>query len=209
MITCPSCGSSRIRNDYKPAPLLLRVVGIRALLCDNCNFQFHAFSPVAPKSRRPKHSKPKADTFAPAKSVDLDQLDFNPPVVEQREPKLTLPISPSPSPALPIGQISRQMSVTGVATAPPQSRVEITAPKHDLQTIITKLYAKEAKAELKGEMSAEVESLTPACPECGSRHVKRRKRNFLERLFLSFNNNRPYNCRKCDASFYSQSAEKD
>lgn len=214
MITCPSCGSSRIRNDYKPAPVMWRVIGIRALLCDNCNCQFRAFSPIPPKSRRPKHSKRKADTFAPAKSVDLDQLDFQMPVVERRDPKLTLPISPSPSPALSIGSIREQMtgrgqmSTVGVATVSPQARVEVAPARQNLQTEITKLYTKEANAESNSQITGESGNAMLACPECGSRHVKRRKRNFFERLFLSFNNNRPYSCRKCDASFYSQSHDQ-
>ncbi|MBK7598555.1 MAG: hypothetical protein IPJ07_08540 [Acidobacteria bacterium] len=31
MVVCPGCGSSRIRDDYRPAPLILRVIGIKAL----------------------------------------------------------------------------------------------------------------------------------------------------------------------------------
>ncbi len=44
MAKCPSCGSSRIRNDYRPAPLALRIFFIRAFLCNHCNYQFKAFS---------------------------------------------------------------------------------------------------------------------------------------------------------------------
>jgi len=49
MAHCPACGSHRIRNGYRLAPLALRALGIRELLCDYCNRQFRAFSPRAPK----------------------------------------------------------------------------------------------------------------------------------------------------------------
>src|SRR5690349_9053716 len=74
MVVCPSCGSSRIRNDYKPAPIWLRLMGVRGLLCDNCNFPFRAFSPLPPKTRRPRHSPRKADVFTPAPVIDLTQI---------------------------------------------------------------------------------------------------------------------------------------
>ena len=52
MARCPFCGSERIRNGYRLAPLPLRAVGIRELLCDYCNRQFRAFSPWPPKQHR-------------------------------------------------------------------------------------------------------------------------------------------------------------
>ncbi len=41
---CPKCRSSRIRRGYKQPPLLLRLVGIYSLLCDNCNLLFTGFA---------------------------------------------------------------------------------------------------------------------------------------------------------------------
>lgn len=63
---CPSCGSPRVRSGYRPAPLSLRLVGFRELLCDNCNYLYRAFSPFPPKHQRRSSSAHKADTFAPA-----------------------------------------------------------------------------------------------------------------------------------------------
>lgn len=63
MVICPACGSAKIRNDYRPAPIFLRVLLIRALLCDNCNRQFRAFSPRAPGARQSGRVKKRADTF--------------------------------------------------------------------------------------------------------------------------------------------------
>lgn len=215
MVTCPSCGSSRIRNDYKPAPIVLRVIGIRALLCDNCNFQFRAFSPLAPKSRRPRNSTRKAEPFPAPETVDfgkvdLDKLDFNSSPDEKREPKLALPISAKPNPSI-------QSMQLGVAVAAGQAQpgmvMDQIAPVHNhLRTEITKLYTQEAneRAVKANRMVQEaVQSSALACPECGSHNVKRRKRNLFEKAFLSFTDHKPYVCRKCDAAFYTKSGEQD
>jgi len=66
MATCPACGSSKIRNDYRPAPLIWRLLFVRALLCDHCNRQFKAFSLRSPESRPSGRPKRKADTFVSA-----------------------------------------------------------------------------------------------------------------------------------------------
>ena len=52
MRLCPSCGSSRVRSGYRPAPFSLRLIGFRELLCDNCNYLYRAFSPIPPKHPR-------------------------------------------------------------------------------------------------------------------------------------------------------------
>ncbi|MEK7832218.1 MAG: hypothetical protein AAB401_14080 [Acidobacteriota bacterium] len=211
MVICPSCGSSRTRNDYKPAPIFLRVVGVRALLCDNCNFQFRAFSPVPPKSRRPRHTTRKADVFNSAESVDLGQLSFNESSAERHEPKLTLPMTPKPSQPM---QMRQPMQI-GLAVATAQSRsgvvVDQIAPvRQDLRTEITKLYAQEAKAELRARLkNEEANSSALTCPECGSHNIKRRKRNLFERVFLSITDHKPYVCRKCETDFYSKSSEQE
>src|SRR5215468_1334470 len=74
MVLCPACGSSRIRNDYKPAPLALRIFFIRALLCDHCNRQFKAFSVAGPPSRSQRHPARKAVAAPAAQVVDLTKL---------------------------------------------------------------------------------------------------------------------------------------
>ncbi|MEY4167886.1 MAG: hypothetical protein RIR52_1710 [Acidobacteriota bacterium] len=73
MAICPACGSSRIRNDYRPAPIFLRAIFVRALLCDNCNRQFRAFSPRPPGNHSSGRARKKADTFVKAsRPVDLE-----------------------------------------------------------------------------------------------------------------------------------------
>ena len=90
MVVCPSCGSSRIRNGYKPASFWLRMIGMRGLLCDSCNFPFCAFSPLPPKSRRPQHAQRKADVFNSAPVVDLSQIRQK-PVLEKHEVSVAAP----------------------------------------------------------------------------------------------------------------------
>ncbi len=41
---CPKCHSSRVRRGYEDTPLLLRLIGIYSLLCDNCNLLFKGFA---------------------------------------------------------------------------------------------------------------------------------------------------------------------
>jgi hypothetical protein len=41
---CPKCGSSRLRRGYTDTPLLLRLIGVYNLLCDNCNLLFKGFA---------------------------------------------------------------------------------------------------------------------------------------------------------------------
>lgn len=74
MPTCPSCGSSRVRNGYLPAPFPLRVIGIRELLCDNCNLLYRGFSPFPPKQPRRHQSSHKTNPFNQKSQGDLDAL---------------------------------------------------------------------------------------------------------------------------------------
>jgi len=41
---CPKCRSSRVRRGYTDTPLLLRMIGVYNLLCDNCNLLFRGFA---------------------------------------------------------------------------------------------------------------------------------------------------------------------
>jgi transposase-like protein len=49
MLKCPSCGSPRVRSGYRPPSFPSRLIGYRELLCDNCNYLYRGFSPLAPK----------------------------------------------------------------------------------------------------------------------------------------------------------------
>ncbi len=41
--TCPRCQSTRIQLGFNEAPMMLYLVGMRELLCNNCNLEFKAF----------------------------------------------------------------------------------------------------------------------------------------------------------------------
>lgn len=193
MAVCSACGSSRIRNDYKPAPWWLRLIGMRALLCDYCNHQFRAFSPLPPKTRRPRQVTQKADVFNAAPVVNLHQLD-------RRD--LAVKHEPQSKPAQ-IIQLNRAPLVTE----------QITPARNDLRTQITRLHAQGAKATAEEAALPEAAALSvttaSACPECGSENLKRRHRNPVEKAVLSFTAHKAYTCRNCGASFYAKQEEED
>jgi rubredoxin len=197
MVTCPSCGSSRIRNDYKPAPFYLRIFGIRSLLCDHCNYPFRAFSPLQPKTRRPRAFTQKADVFNPAPNVDLAQIK-QAPVIEKPE------FGRSNSP-------QEKLDLTPTAYLPASQQVQIVTDqimpvRNDLRTEITRVHSQGAKRRSNGKHAVQFEqaSSSQVCPECDSRNVKRRHRNFFERTFLFFTEHKAYSCRNCGASFYAR-----
>lgn len=50
---CPRCKSERIQRDYDDAVLLLRMVGMHKLLCNNCGLVFKGFDPLGAHQRAP------------------------------------------------------------------------------------------------------------------------------------------------------------
>lgn len=197
MVTCPSCGSSRIRNDYKPAPFYLRIFGIRGLLCDHCNYPFRAFSPLPPKTRRPRAFTRKADVFNAAPTVDLAQISQN-PIRKESELKVIFP-----------SQERLDFIVSASSPTAQEVRIiteQITPVRTDLRTEITRVGAQGVKPGLDNRHQAQPEtsSSSQVCPECDSRNVKRRHRNFFERTFLSFTEHKAFACRSCGASFYAR-----
>ncbi|HMV46504.1 MAG TPA: hypothetical protein PLD20_27175 [Blastocatellia bacterium] len=79
----------------------------------------------------------------------------------------------------------------------------ITPVRNDLRTEITRVHVQEAKPLPNGRLADS--SSAQVCPECSSRNVKRRHRNFLERTVLSITEHKAYSCRNCGASFYARS----
>lgn len=218
MVVCPSCGSSRVRNGYKPAPFWLRMIGMRGLLCDNCNFPFRAFSPLPPKSRRPQHAQRKADTFNAAPVVDLSQIQqksetgkHKASVAAPPVEKLELKIAPAPA--------EKFEFVNSSSSVPASARLvtDHIAPVHsNLRTEITKITApgnseiiKLPHVKREQHAKSEPHSSSHPCPECSSRNVRRRRRNFLERTLLTFSEHKAYNCRDCGAAFYAKSDERE
>jgi hypothetical protein len=193
MTVCPSCGSSRIRSDYRPAPLYLRVVCIRALLCDYCNRQFRAFSWRAPRSRSLKTGQRKADVFLGSTSRREDKpVEEDSSVQLDRSLLLTILQSDEPKEVTSSSQKSlreeiaeRHSPAAGPSeeTGDPQDEAHSTSQKTEVHTI-------------------EARPSSPACPTCGSGRVRRRPRSTLERIALSLTRHRAYQCRDCQTSFY-------
>ena len=196
MVTCPSCASSRIRNDYKPAPFYLRIFGIRGLLCDHCNYPFRAFCPLPPKTRRPRVFMQNADQFSSAPAVDLNELRPAAPPEKKAELRLSAP-APEKLDFV-VSASSQDSQEVRIITE------QITPVRNDLRTEITRVHVQEARPMPSG-LSAESSSSAQICPECSSRNVKRRHRNLLERAALSFTEHKAYSCRNCGASFYARS----
>jgi hypothetical protein len=69
---CPKCRSRRLRRGYTDTPLLLRMIGVYSLLCDNCNLLFKGFAvpgtvPVHGSRRRHAASEDRRDKSRNAK----------------------------------------------------------------------------------------------------------------------------------------------
>ena len=61
---CPKCRSARVRRGYKDTPIVLRMIGVYALLCDNCNLLFTGFAvpgTVPARGRRRKKQRASED----------------------------------------------------------------------------------------------------------------------------------------------------
>ncbi|GEM_PF-1473371 len=204
MVLCPACSSSRIRSDYRPAPLALRLFGIRALLCDHCNHQFKAFSLRAPKSRAPRHSNHKVDVSNPAPAANPDYLIGE--VVEAEQVQLEQPRRFTIDLEALRLQSAVQEEVNGAIVVD-----QISPVRRDLRTEITKLYAQGAKDQPRqiGPAPNHSSSALPACASCGSHNVKRRHRKLMERVAFSVTDHKAFTCRSCGESFYARIDDGD
>ena len=71
---CPKCGSSRLRRGYTDTPLLLRLIGVYSLLCDNCNLLFKGFAvPGTVPARGGRHRHRSSRASRPARSAGRSQ----------------------------------------------------------------------------------------------------------------------------------------
>lgn len=50
---CPRCDSERIQRDYDDAVVVLRMIGLHKLLCNNCGLVFKRFDPLGTVQRAP------------------------------------------------------------------------------------------------------------------------------------------------------------
>ena len=54
---CPRCKSERVQRDYDDAVVVLRLVGLHKLLCNNCGLVFKGFDPLRMTQRAPADEK--------------------------------------------------------------------------------------------------------------------------------------------------------
>jgi len=54
---CPRCESERIQRDYDDAVVVLRLIGLHKLLCNNCGLVFKGFDPLRTVQRVPSEEK--------------------------------------------------------------------------------------------------------------------------------------------------------
>lgn len=175
MASCPACGSSRVRNDYKPAPLALRIFFIRALLCDHCNYQFRIFSISATSARDPQ----QRSNTRPAV--------FNPPLT--REVDLTKLIGVATPPESNEGQN-------------PQRSQTQTDLRNEIALSHANEAGSQTHSEVNDQEQSS-QSFNITCPNCGSASVKRRRRNTMERIAFSIGDHKAFTCSSCEGTFYS------
>src|SRR5262245_50514291 len=176
MTQCPACGSSRIRNDYKPSPLALRIFFVRALLCDHCNHQFKAFSfaDTPPQPRQSSAARAAVSNPPPAiRAVDLTRLKGD----SRRSDSQSQQDHPRP-------QIRHDL-INEINSAYGKEAEDQTSLKHQDQ-------------EQPGVADG------PACAHCGSTNVKRRRRTIFERTLFSATDHKAFTCCACGETFYSR-----
>lgn len=217
MVACPFCKSPHLRDDYRPAPFYLRIVGIRALLCDNCNVQFKTFSPFSPeKSRRrrtpaeeparekkptratPPDRKTKTeelDIIHEATPVDLDELRQQTAEAQTQRANDLKRVTLSLHPAQEAGE-----TVAGQIVSP---------PRHEFQTQVFKLNDKKTKDLIEEAVASASGPLAVKCSDCGSRNVVRRRRTPLERAALTLTDHKAFSCQDCQSSFYARTPNDD
>src|SRR4028119_1765234 len=49
---CPRCRSPRIQLGFDEPPLVLKLLGVRSLICNNCTLEFRRFAPLTKLERR-------------------------------------------------------------------------------------------------------------------------------------------------------------
>jgi len=181
MTVCPSCHSSKVRNGYQKAPLLLRLIRVHEFLCEHCNLQFRAFSLRAPRSHAARRKRRKADTFNQAPEVDLSLLNHPLPKAHRPEARREL--------------FDRAAIANELSSHQPASGVSPPAYSNERMG---------EGAESGASKKHRSHQLRHACPHCGSQETRRRHRRAWERIVFSLTDVRAYSCNACGASFYAR-----
>jgi hypothetical protein len=196
MAMCPSCGSSRLRSGYRKTAIVLRAVGVRTLLCDDCNCEFRGFSPLPPK--RVTRRERKADVFNKTQDFDLEAvgqpgLDPRRPLESVKFDRNALPFSPDDT-GVPV-----HMPTLVQAPIRPYA---ITEAPDLVQTEEPLMRLREDLQQRKRKWA------NHPCPQCNSTRTRRRHRSSWERLVSYFSDKRPYICSDCEADFFAHPSEQ-
>ena len=96
MQICPRCGSTRVRHGYGRERFGLRLIGVRELLCNQCNLSFTRFvlPGMMPKSshhskKRRNHEAKDVTPPASAQSTAPASEQSNPSVSPQSTPPVS------------------------------------------------------------------------------------------------------------------------
>jgi hypothetical protein len=115
---CPKCKSSYIRQGYRPTPLLMKILCIYNLLCDNCNWEFRGFGllgTVPRKTKRRKNARENAvGKTDPGGQLTVDDVFDRAEVIEiakkpavRIEPQLAMAIADNYLDGLPVRSKSK------------------------------------------------------------------------------------------------------
>jgi hypothetical protein len=214
MASCPSCRNRNLRDNYHPAPLIYRLFGIRALICNDCNRQFHAFALRSPTGGVDPYAIPPDELSIEARLAELEKSRFGnvQPSVTQSTLQLPAEIGPV-APATvepPMKTPARRERVT-VALRPEHSLEEMAQGKMlsargESGAHVLKFQSQnnEVRTEHPIELkAAEPNEKLPPCPQCGSYNVRRRLRKRLERVTVAMLDNEAFHCDHCQTPFYS------
>src|SRR4030095_16560629 len=80
---CPRCESARIQRDFDDALIVLRIVGMQKLLCNNCGLVFKGFDPLGKQRRAPSkksvpiRNKRRAPDYAVHLPAEISLIEKN------------------------------------------------------------------------------------------------------------------------------------
>lgn len=71
---CPRCESERIQRDYDDAVVVLRLIGLHKLLCNNCGLVFKGFDPLRSAQRVPTEADGRDRTKGKGRDKEQERI---------------------------------------------------------------------------------------------------------------------------------------
>jgi rubredoxin len=180
------------------------LLGIRTLLCDNCNYEFRAFSLVAPKRNRARRAQRKADIFNQAPAVDLQAIGqpgaARPTPAAIHFDRTALPVTPANEPV-----VESKLASNGNHGANDEDDFAPFDLRKKISEVPPSLPTEEPLMRLKEDLEERRSSSSSrACPACGDHEATRRHRKTWEKLVFGLTELRPYLCSNCGHQFYAR-----